>query len=321
MSWAGLSGGAAIPAGWTAAAAAAVSREDGNASVQRSVRDLDLLVGVSPKDFPVRNQGHRGACNAFAVIAAEELLRHRAGKMKGAFSEESLHYAIHEQGKKPLKIPRPQKKEPILIERGESYLEEALMALAQFGFRSTGVAFDIDPLLPVNHVKAGSVLGPEKPTAPLRGYVHNIKRDALGNLNWVQPLPEDQTVASLFYAALEEGKPVVAALPIFTVPGMNIFTSVEAQRFGRASYPPKDLAVTLDPVDGHAVCLVGYQRRSTDRLDGWFVFRNSFGTEAFARDRETDCRTPRAPAPGYGLIPVVDVERWCWEYLIAGPAA
>lgn len=315
MSGAAFSPGAAIPPGWTARAALSSSREGANLRPERGIFPrIDLLEPPFPLDaWAARDQGHRSACTAFAVVAAEELARYHRGEGLVRLSEEALHHAIAQVPATQLKVPVAAPPVPPLQDTGESYLEQGMIALGKGGLVvADGRDFATDPLLPAAAVRPPPSARP--PVAPAAAYVHNIKL-ARAALDWVAPLPEGETVAGLFHAALAARRPVVAALPLFQVPGRDVFTSAPARRFGRAAYPPPALAETLSPVAGHAVCMVGYEPRSPGRLDGWFVFRNSYGTRAFGADAAQDARLPRAPAPGFGLIAAAEVERWCWEYL------
>lgn len=307
--------GAAIPPGWTARAALDSSREAANLRPERGIfPQIDLLEPPFPlADWPARDQAHRSACNAFAVVAAEELARYHAGQGLAPLSEEALHHAIAAVPTDELKFPPAPPPIPPLQETGESWLEQALIAMGRGGLRPAGgQSFATDPLLPVAAVRPPAPDRPALAAAP--AHVHNIKakRDAL---DWDDTLPEDQSVAGLFFGALARRRPVVAAFPLFEVPGRDVFTSAPARRFGRAAYPPPALAATLKPVAGHAVCLVGYEPRTPNLLDGWFVFRNSYGTRNFGAEVAQDARLPRAPAPGFGLIAATEVDRWCWEYL------
>lgn len=313
--------GAAIPGAWTANAAALGARicYRLNPGAQDLPR-ISLLESLGPRVWPVRDQGHRGTCNAFAVTAAEELAEALAtGLPLRPLSEEALYTEMAAIPMASLTVPPS----PAQIERfereGATFLEQALRVIAPRGLALAGDRdYDSDPLLPVNHRKPPAT-GPRQPPAP-GGFVHDValSPDLSQPVVWARGvLGAGRTLGQMFHRALSGGRPVVVALPLFEVPGSDLVSSAAARRFGRASYPPTRLTRSLRATGGHSLCLVGYEPRpGGSELSGWFVFRNSFGTHAFGAEVDRDTTLPRAPAPGYGLIPAAHVERWCWEYLL-----
>jgi len=315
-------GGAGVPCDWTVGAATAAGAAAGRRQVPPGGAGarVNLAAGlIADGVWPVRDQGHRGTCNAFAVVAAEELADfHQTGSLP-RYAEEDLYRAMRAVSLADAGLDAGQADAAALARTGATFLAQARVALARGGLvEACGQPYALDPLLPVNHVAPA----PDRPrpgvnTALPRRHAIAASSRVRPAIDWGPGLPGSQTLAEIFLEALHRKLPVVAAVPILAVPGADVFTSAEAVQFGRAAYPP---AGALRPdhaaIAGHAVCIVGYEPRSADRVDGWFLFRNSHGPWIFGRDAGRDGRTPRAPAPGYGLIAAQDIDRFCWEFLI-----
>lgn len=314
MTWAGYGGGAAIPSGWRAPAAFLFSLARTPAPADRApLGRVDLLEPPFPLDeWPARDQGHRGACIAFAAVAAEELARYHEGHGLVPLSEERLHAAISGAPPTRLSIQRLTRPDPLEIGSRGFYLEQAMSAITSGNLHEADDgSFANDPLMPAHATRPNAPAGAKVTEGR---YVHNIKEDN-SPLAWLPPLPPGQTVVSVLHAALARKRPVAVTLPLFEVPGLDIFTGAEARYFGRVRYPDVQVTRSLRVVAGHAICLVGYEPGGPDGHRGWFVFRNSYGTHGFAHEVDRETRMPRSPAPGFGLISADDIEDWCLEYL------
>ena len=68
---------------------------------------------------------------------------------------------------------------------------------------------------------------------------------------------------------------------------------------------------------GHSVCLVGYVKNCDDDPNNpyTFLFRNSYGTDIFAKDADQFPERLNAGLAGYGIISARDVVQYCWEFL------
>jgi len=132
---------------------------------------------------------------------------------------------------------------------------------------------------------------------------------------------------------LENGKAVVVSLAGSADPKMpngNIWHAENFWNTGVLRVPEPHHIVGLA---GHAVCVVGYLPQvpgliaahypgyiDNTELPGFFLFRNSWGVEYFARN------SPLAPQPGgdwdfprgYGLIPAAVIEYFTWELGVLG---
>jgi len=132
---------------------------------------------------------------------------------------------------------------------------------------------------------------------------------------------------------LQTGKAVVVSLAGSADPKMpngNIWHAENFWNTGVLRVPEPHHIVGLA---GHAVCVVGYLPQvpgltaaqypgyiDNKKLPGFFLFRNSWGVEYFARN------SPLARQPGgdwdfprgYGLIPAAVVEYFAWELGVLG---
>lgn len=132
---------------------------------------------------------------------------------------------------------------------------------------------------------------------------------------------------------LKNGKAVVVSLAGSADPKMpngNIWHAENFWNTGVLRVPEPHHIVGLA---GHAVCVVGYLPQvpgltaaqypgyiDNTKFPGFFLFRNSWGVEYFARN------SPLAPQPGgdwdfprgYGLIPAAVIEYFTWELGVLG---
>jgi hypothetical protein len=132
---------------------------------------------------------------------------------------------------------------------------------------------------------------------------------------------------------LNNGKAVVVSLAGSADPKMpngNIWHAENFWNTGVLRVPEPHHIVGLA---GHAVCVVGYLPKvpgliaaqypgyiDNKKLPGFFLFRNSWGVEYFARNSPL----PRQPGDdwdfprGYGLIPAAVIEYFAWELGVLG---
>jgi hypothetical protein len=271
---------------------------------------VDLLEGLDlPQHWPVRDQGHRGTCVAFAVAAAEELAEFRAGRGLPTYFEEDLYCATRKVPLAEIGIP-----DSVIAEgSGATFLAQAAIAIRRGGLRQQGTPYRNDPALPVD---AMIDCQPATPGAAGPDQDHAVKTAASNQVVPVVHLPKARPLIETFHAALRAGNPVVVALPLVQSKSHALFESNMAKDWGLVMYPTDDDDVSSPVADvGHAVCVVGYRPSDEAGHEGWFVFRNSLGDQRFARRAASDTSLTRAPAPGFGLIAAAAVERWSWEYM------
>lgn len=319
-------GGAALPEEWNAVEAlnAAQLRQ------QQKTIPLDHVpvtepINIAQKqgidlitsgDWPVRDQAHRGTCNAFAAVAAEELSNWRETGIMEPYSEEYLYAATRKQSLSGLNADACKVKK-----KGTTFLRQVKDALrpAQKGLvRAGDPDYDASPETTENYAVARAP-SPHAVITPHGSYAHDVfERPVVGpNSVWREGPTEGTTVVDIFLNQLQKGVPVVASFAILEGPGARAFTSSDARAYGVVSYPHISIVIAdqLKPGAGHTVCLTGYIPDPLDPDVGWFVFRNSYGRDDFAHDAGTTNAKLVAPAQGYGLIAAWDVEIYCWEYL------
>lgn len=325
-------GGCGVVDGWslTAACSCASHRMCGLRETDAAAWEpVDLLDHPALTDharrWPARNQGHRSTCNAFAVVAAEELWHWRQTGSLAPLSEELLY---RDMRARPVPLTDPAMtpdqiaaKTARAAAEGTTFLSQARDVLAAADLRPAADGpYEDDRGLRKNHVTA-------RPATPATGgtgaqaWLHNIARDGdiLGDVDWLRPKPgKPFAVSSFFHDRLSEGRPVVASFALPQGVGIGAFIGAEGRFAGLVSYPPADVLMRRDaqPVAGHSVCLLGFRPAPDGRIaEGRFLFRNSLGPvrqSAFAGRRGAG---DLPAAPGYGWISVQDVETWCWEFL------
>lgn len=281
---------------------------------------------IAEQRWPVRDQLGRGACTAFAVVAAEELVRNKstAPELEEWYSEEHFYAAMRSVDPRTAGVDAPDELLEATEASGATYLAQARHALVNQGLCAADVmgyqSFD-DPTFFYNPLPKDAVadaLGRRIPEADL---VHNIINSKdfpwePGNTHWVRPVKKK--VSDLFWGRLKKGVPVMASFPVVTE---GDWFRGDALNFGQIRYPDEH-DDTLRPIGGHTVCLTGFlPPEAGDTVSGgWFQFRNSLGPR-FAYYRDEDTTNTRAIAPGYGVISARDVDDYCWEYLYrAGPS-
>ncbi len=82
-----------------------------------------------------------------------------------------------------------------------------------------------------------------------------------------------------------------------------------AEAYGEVLDPPPYMVSD----GGHAVCVVGFVPYQWEPSGGYFVIRNSWGTDW---GYELPTAGPYGPAPGYGTISASYVENYLWEAFV-----
>lgn len=311
-----LTGGGGVVDGWTLETAATLAAQRLAAVWQREVRVADSFSLVDPvlaAAWPVRDQRHRATCNAFAVVAAEELWHRMATGSLEPLSEELLYRDMRAT---PIGLPTP---------GGTTFLAQARQVLACGGiYPADAGPYEVGSGLKKDHVTDKTPT--RQPLARPGGWHHNIatSSDILAGVTWQQGGKKPQgELSTLFYDRLKNRIPVIASFALPRGVGIGAFSGPEGRFLGEVRYPP--VAALLKrkarPVFGHTVCLVGFEAAADGNFaKGRFLFRNSFGVvrQAGLAGRSGDPRLPFAA--GYGHIRVADLETWCWEYLYRAEA-
>ena len=340
--------GSAIPGGWSVGLAReqgekadasdfAIGRSDGillgdgafidGFGVQKQILfgpgNFDVVPAQS-REWPVRDQAMRSTCTAFAVIAAEEIWQMLRTEGNVTFlSEEFLYAKTVEISIGSLNIDLEDGEIDALTNSGATFLLQAMHALQSAGVCERHLA-PYDKELALSTVKTPTVdalTDAQRRISPPDSFVHNIVNSRQGDVvgldqKWTTKL-QGKTISQIILEALQTQVAVTAAFAVLGGIGRFSWLGVDAAAHGVVSYPLDDDAALLDPIGGHAVCIIGFVPDSSDATGrlGWFFFRNSYGSHSFGRDAGETPTPPNSPVPGYGMISTADVDRYCWEYL------
>ena len=196
---------------------------------------------------PVKNQGERPTCTAFASTALREFL---AGP-GAALSEQFLYWAS---------------KELDGVQGPGSYVHTAMAAFNEYGICQAGTW----PYNPRN------VSGNESQSPPPDGAVDEARSFRMPEARTVEPSYVDQYRHALAGDGEAPGMPVVFATAVFA----SWHQSAETNRTGKITMPlPGEKP---QPV-GHAWCIVGFVDDADVPGGGYFIVRNSWG-DAWAAD-------------------------------------
>ncbi len=234
-------------------------------------------------DWPVRDQGQRGTCVAFATCAAYELFFCKENSARPDLSEQFLYWAIKHNNLDGLPTT------------DGTWHRHAVTAL-----NSYGVSHEND--WPYNPLKAESLS--QNPPPP------NAINSAQQNISNI-PIAQSYTGANRAAALLELLKNhngVAIALPVFDAPSGNghNWNSGVAESYGFVQAP----APSWTANGGHAVLCVGFKPDPEEATGGHFIIRNSWGTTWGANLPHPDFVGGQ---PGYGQVPATYVDRYLWE--------
>ncbi len=244
---------------------------------------------------PVRDQGNRGTCVAFAFTAAYEfavdtarmpwIRRHRrlwriifrgSGPPGDHYSPQFLYWACKQRDGRP---------------GPGTYMTTGAECLEELGVcRESAWPYNPQP-----------VAGNEGQGPPPRGAEDKARRHCSEATQWIES--DVRSIKGVL--AGEHGPPrlVVCAVPVFPSWG-----NAQTHRTGEIIMPfPGE-----PPLGGHAICLCGYLDDDQAPGGGWFVFRNSWGTGWAAES---------PVAPGYGLLPYGYMTRYGWDACTPVPRA
>lgn len=203
---------------------------------------LPHAVDLTDRFGPVREQGGRNTCVAFAALAIMEYFLRINGPDAG-LSEQFLYWACKQ-----------------IDGRNETgtFLRFAFNILPANGCC-------IETVWPYNVAAAGSATDAQGPPPP------NARIDAAQRRTTARIVLAHRNV-NLLRQALAQGRPVALSIGV-----QNIWwNSLTVRRTGDVPF----ISSSVEPVTGsHAVCLVGYDDGILpDLSQGRFIFRNSFGS-------------------------------------------
>jgi C1A family cysteine protease len=211
------------------------------------------LVSLIDRFPAIRNQGQRGTCVAFASMAYLEYHLSVGSAKNPRRSEQFFYWACKEVD--------------------GTNTEGTTLASARKALKSHGVCLNATWKYNAEH---GATEGQGPPPARAVAEAKAMK--------WSKA--KDQTAGEVdaLCAQIDQGRPVI--LGVRTFPTWDFPTVADTGEI--------NLPLPLDVSDGgHAVCLVGYERRPNVPGGGVFVFRNSWGKTWASKSRYK---------PGYGTL-------------------
>jgi C1A family cysteine protease len=215
---------------------------------------------------PVRQQGKRGTCVAHAVCAALECL---ASRHNGAtdLSEQFAYWNAKEHDGKP--------------QASGTYIKTAIDCAAADGV-------PLEELWPYNPLVIPGNEGQAPPPQPAVDGASANRATGVTHL--------DARDAAAMRAVLDDGRPLALSIPVYK----NWYDNPATRLYGTIPMPLPNSAL----VGGHAMCVAGYDYADDFTGGGYFIVRNSWGT---------DWGSSGAIAPGYGALPFAYVEQYGWE--------
>lgn len=286
----------------------------------RGLEKIGKRAFPSNDDWPARNQGpSRGTCNAFAMVAAEELWNFRQNNETLAdFSEEYLYTSVRSRNDlERLKLDAEQeaKLRGSMVEDGSTFLFQVQEVLPVDGLVARdAIEYDADPARPANYkVSIPDGLTTVQINATL---VHDIDtnhpKSARSPQIWCSG--DTRSASERIREALAGGAPVVAAFYLLDYPYDTAWYGLSAQVYGLVRYPVAAAFDTLRVIGAHSVCIVDFEI-DDDTGEQMFIFRNSWGQHEFGSAPWKRQSGIRAPHRGYGLISADAVDQYCWEFL------
>jgi hypothetical protein len=246
--------------------------------------------------WPIRDQGNRGTCVAFAAAACAEHTRAAAGSPVQDLSEQFLYWAI----KTSTADPNPS--------HDGTFLQFARDALGQMGVCE-------EHLWPYVS-KPGTTVTQETPADPSGAARANAGAGKFGATSFHQSTGTNNDAnvrLDEVFSALRRGRPVAITLPMFRDPilpqGPSNWTTPVGWAYGHVLDPPPRSIV----VSGHAVCIVGFEPDQNEPRGGHFIFRNSWGTTWASQAPASGYGY--SPEVGYGVVSATYVAEYLWELL------
>ena len=304
------------------------------------VAGLDLRMRPSPIiPWPVRDQRPTPSCMAFSIAAALELHLARQtpipppGKRHPAPPRLSARFLFREARKlvlgNPVKLASPAYKGGGLKQEDVAAVLAAqgvpLEALYRDKFEKADWAATLVDFNNLNEPQSALAKADALADALTRKHAMQIEDFP----DYRKRVPG---MARKVFDHLQQGRPVVVSIPGFSEPkDPNVKGSGESviwhdEHFWETGILPLPPPHYIVGKPGHAVCVMGYLPMTHlpkvtfpnyTNLSGYFMFRNSWGAQYFARNSpimdpalNVDFDFPR----GYGLIPATLMEYFVWEY-------
>ena len=244
--------------------------------------------------WPVRDQRPRGTCVAFGVSACLEFVQYHAGPVGENLSEQFLYWAARTMTDNPDPLDE------------KIWLRNAAKALREVGICT-------DAVWPYQAGQSGAAVGPN-PDARAIADAATRKVELSRYYNKTCHSEPSCGVAALLVDCLKAGRPAAICLPVLkdaSTPddAPTNWDWDDGQLYGIVADPLPEWI----ECGGHCVCVTGWEPDPTEPLGGFFIFRNSWGSDWATRAPSTV--EPRVPAPGYGRISASHIEARCWELI------
>jgi C1A family cysteine protease len=237
------------------------SESDSQSSAMLSFAPLPAKIDLHDKMSPIRNQGQRGTCVSFATTAVREYLLKTNGSSSD-LSEQFLYWDCKKHDGLP---------------GGGTYINVAMDRLLADG-ECPESAWPYNP---------SPVPGNESQDPPPSGASSQASSYRITATTKLPARSPDD-----LRQALANGSPIAFAVPVYTY------------WFGDPVLTTGDIRLPL-PSDhlegGHAMCMVGYEDDPSVPGGGYFMVRNSWGT---------DWACNGSVAPGYARLPYAYMQQY-----------
>ncbi len=200
--------------------------------------------------WPVKDQGARGTCVAFSMVACHEHLHHSTSALMD-LSEQYLFWAT----KTSTADPDP---------TGDGTLIE----FARDALHSDGTCKS--SLWPYVGTVLGTVTHATSTDPSAHAHADAANRKHLA-ANYLVSTSMSGKAAQVINAMVAAQRPVAVSLPVFgdrLSPNLDNWNTAVGLSFGRVIDPPPTSVV----IGAHAVCCTGFEPDPTEPKGGWFVF-------------------------------------------------
>ncbi|MFQ5859519.1 MAG: C1 family peptidase [Anaerolineae bacterium] len=215
---------------------------------------LPSAVNLAERMPAIRHQRNRGTCVAHACVAVQEFLQGEAST-ESDLSEQFVYWACKERDDYP---------------GGGTWIKYGMAVLEELGVCVEQVwPYNPDP------IEGNEGQGPPPDEAQADAALRRVKESSSVEPRWTTALRQ----------VLAEGKPVAFAVPVY-----RYWVTEPVRSSGDIRMPlPHD-----HRLGGHAMCMVGYEDDPNVPGGGFFLIRNSWGTD-WAKDSKM--------AAGYARLP------------------
>jgi hypothetical protein len=263
------------------------------------------------KNWPVRSQHwSRGTCTAFSFTAMCEYhaAQGKAQPQEPPYSEEYLYSKMRREHSED---------GPPNAGTGSTYLAQAILAMQNHGLcprsslphqgRQDHPAWSAKDTREIESRLSPHILQ-KRPPFYWRKKIEDL----------TDPMPYSVGSFASLMTAFEI--PICISLPIYPDGDILPWTFGVGWDTGVIPEPTEDWRdIPLDELSGHSVCLVGSIADEDAPGKGWFIFRNSWGSEFATRTPHVE-RLKEVHMPGYGAISFEHVQQHCWEVAFLVPS-